>query len=232
MKTAILVSGVVLLGVLGGAGGYAGGAMTASSPTPIPYGVAAPLGATPSPEELPRKSPEPNNVPAFTAAGLSFRQQTFTVQPTGRRPVRLSIRAPRGWQLTKSPKSPAEVKFLDPLKERGVRVESGFPPDMSTTDSRKKLVVDLQKSQPPENDLRILSQTDEQVEVDGQSRTVSTLIYTFIPNKTLRYVIVRWIATDADALATVEMSVTGLPQDAAGLDAVLLEATQSVQETG
>jgi hypothetical protein len=231
MRTPILVSGVLLLGVLGGAAGYAAG-MYETPVVPQSFGAAAPLAPT-SPAEQPAvKTPEPSKVPAFTTAGLTFRQFTFTVQPDGERPVRLSIRAPRGWLLTKSPKSPAEVKFLDPLKERGVRVESGFPPDLTTAASRDKLLLDLQRSQAPENNLTILSQTDEQVEADGRSRAVSTLIYTYIPNKTRRYVIVRWIATGGDDIATVEMSVTGLPQDAAGLAAVLGEATRTVKQIG
>jgi hypothetical protein len=232
MRTPILVSGVLLLGVLSSAAGYAAGVYEASA-LPQSFGAAAPLGATTSPaEQLPVKTAEPSNVAAFTTAGLTFRQFAFTVQPDGEPPVHLSIRAPRGWQLTKSPKSPAEVKFLDPRKERGVRVESGFPPDLTTAQSRDQLLVDLQKSQPPENDLRILFQTDGQVEANGRSRAVSTLIYTYIPNKTRRYVIVRWIATGGDDLATVEMSVTGLPQDAAGLASVLGEATRTVKQLG
>jgi hypothetical protein len=231
MRTSILVSGVLLLGVLGGAAGYAAGVYE-TPVVPQSFGAAVPLGTALPAKYLPVKTPEPSKVPAFTTAGLTFRQFTFTVQPGGERSVHLSIRAPRGWQLTKSPRSPAEVKFLDPLKERGVRVESGFPPDLTTAASRDQLLLDLQKSQAPENDLRILSQTDGQVEADGQSRTVSTLIYTYIPNKTRRYVIVRWIATGGDDLATVEMSVTGLPQDAAGLAAVLGEATRTVTQIG
>jgi len=233
MRTSILVSGVLLLGVLGGAAGYAAGVYETSA-LPQSFGAAAPLGASTSPtEQPPVKAAEPSNVPAFTTDGLTFRQFTFTVHPDGERAVHLSIRAPRGWQLTKSPQSPAEVKFLDPRKERGVRVESRFTPDLTTAQSRDQLLVNLQKSQPPENDLRILSQTDEQVEADGRSRAVSTLIYTYIPNKTRRYVIVRWIATggdDGDDTATVEMSVTGLPQDATGLASVLAEATRTVRQ--
>ena len=230
MKTPILVGGVVLLGVLGAAGGYAGATLTESSPDPVPYGVAAPLSVTPPAEQLPRKTPEPNNVPALKVAGMTFRTHTFSVHQESEDPVRLSIRMPRGWQLTSSPKTPGEVKFLDPLKERGVRVESGFPPDLTTAESRDKLVGQLKASQPYENDLRILSENDTEVENDdGEPRAVSTLIYTYIPIKTRRYVIVRWIATGGDEQASVEMSVTGLPQDASGLAAVLAEASKTVE---
>jgi hypothetical protein len=135
---------------------------------------------------------------------------------------------PRGWQLTRDPKAPREVKFLDPARERGIRVESGLPESLTTTDSMSQLVTNLEASQPYENDLKIVSQDDDQIVVDGEPRTVSTLIYTYIPTKTLRYVIVTWVSTGGDDLATVEMSITGLPQDAAALKAILAETTKSV----
>ncbi|TCM51341.1 hypothetical protein [Kribbella sp. VKM Ac-2568] len=231
MKTAVLVSGVVLLGVVGGAAGYETGVLSEPGTT-LTAGAAAPLGGIYPAAPLPVKTPVPSDVPALTTAELTFRQHTFQVQASDRT-VELAIQVPRGWQLTTNPKSPAEVKFLDPLKERGVRVEAISPPGLSPKESRQKLIVDLEKSQAPENDLRIVSQTDDQIEADGELRAVSTLIYTYIPNKTRRYVIVSWVAAaHGDDLATVEMSITGLPQDAAGLSSVLQEATRSVHETG
>ncbi|GAA1636297.1 hypothetical protein GCM10009744_26680 [Kribbella alba] len=230
MKAPILVSGVLLLGVLGGVGGYVGGAWL-EQPSPVDeVAAAAPLAGFPTQEPLPRKTPEPNTLAGLKADELTFRTQSFTVRADSGASLRLSIRMARGWQLTRDPKAPREVKFLDPLKERGVRVESGLAPKQSTTDSMHELVNNLKSSQAYENDLRILSQTDSQVTgVDGQPRTVSTLTYTYIPIKTRRYVVVRWVATGGDDTATVEMSVTGLPQDAAGLAPVLAEATKSVQ---
>jgi hypothetical protein len=232
VRTAVLVSGVVLLGLAGTAAGYEAGVIS-WKPT-SDNGAALPLaGVSPSAPPLPVKTPVPSDVPALKAADLTFRDHTFSVQPTGRPSVQLSIQTPRGWQLTRSPKTPGEVKFLDPLKERGVRVESGFAPTLSPADSRDQLIIGLEKSQPPENDVRIISKTDGEVPgPDGEPRAVSTLIYTFIPNKTLRYVIVRWIAAGGDGTATIEMSITGLPQDANGLAAVLTKATESVRATG
>jgi hypothetical protein len=230
VKTAVLVSGVVLLAIVGGGAGYEAGLLTEPGITPV-AGAAAPLSGISPAAPLPVKTPVPSDVPALTTAELTFRQHTFKVQAADRT-VELAIRTPRGWQLTTSPKSPAEVKFLDPLKERGVRVEAISPPGLTPKESRQKLIVDLEKSQAPENDLRILSQTDDQIEADGELRSVSTLIYTYIPNKTRRFVIVTWVAAPGDDLATVEMSITGLPQDAAGLDSVLQEATRSVHEVG
>jgi hypothetical protein len=237
MKTAALASGVVLLGLVGAAGGYAVGDLTQSSTAiannEFPSGDDSLPAGYPSDPPLPKKTPEPYSLAPLTADELKFRTQSFTVHDDSGARLPLSIKMPRGWQLTRDPKAPREVKFLDPLKERAVRVESALPPPaLSTADSMNQLLANLKSSQPYENDLQILSQTDEQIATDGEARTVSTLTYTYIPKKTLRYVIVRWISTGDNDTSTVEMSVTGLPQDAAGLHAVLLEASRSVRETG
>jgi hypothetical protein len=234
VKTAVLASGVVLLAVIGGVGGYVVGDLTEPTTTAnangnYPTGDDSPPATDPA---LPRKTPEPYPLAALKVEELSFRTQNFTIHDESGAPVSLSIRVPRGWQLTRDPKMPREVKFLDPKRERAIRVESALPEQLSPTDSMNKLVASLKSSQPYENDLKLLSQDDEQLEANGDARAISTLVYTYIPKKTLRYVIVRWIATGGDDLATVEMSITGLPQDAAGLNAVALEASRSVHETG
>ena len=218
----LLLTGLLLLAVaLGVTGGYFTGDRL-DTPSATPSGNAAPLGGvSPSEPSLPVKTPVPNNLPALET-GLDYGRHVFTVTPKGQPSVQLSIQTPDGWRLTRDPKAPGEVKFLDPLRERGVRVEADEPATRTPADARAQLIVDLKQSQPPENDLRILSQTDEQLEADdGTTRAVSTLIYTFIPTQTVRYVIVRWIATGDDGLTSVEMSITGLPQDAPGLAEVL-----------
>ncbi|TDD25399.1 hypothetical protein E1218_15005 [Kribbella turkmenica] len=229
MKRPILVTGILAITLLGAAAGYYTGDHT--EPAPTAAGEAVPLGGVaPSEPTVPVKTPVPNDLAALET-GLSYERHLFTVRPAGQQPVQISIKTPDRWRLTKDPDAPAEVKFLDPRNERAVRVEAVEPTE-TTTDSRKKLVVGLRQSQAPENDLRILSQTDEQVEDDeGRLRAVSTLVYTYIPNKTRRYVIVRWVATGEDDRTTVEMSITGLPQDAKGLDEVLHQATRTVRET-
>jgi hypothetical protein len=228
VKTAVLASGVVLLGLLGATGGYVVGDLTrpttASANNQYPTG-----GDSPPADPLPRNTPEPYPKAPLSAAKLKFHTENFTIRDESAVQVPLSIRMPRGWQLTRDPKAPREVKFLDPEKERAVRVESALPPPkLTTTDSMHQLIANLESSQPYENDLKILSQTDEQVDTGRHPRTVSTLIYTYVPRKTLRYVIVCWVATGQNDTATVEMSITGLPQDAAALKAVLAETTKSV----
>lgn len=54
----------------------------------------------------------------------------------------------------------------------------------------------------------------------------ATLVYTYVPDKTVRHVIVRWVANE-DGLCHLEMATTGLPQDKAALLAVLDRATET-----
>ncbi len=227
------MSGLVLLALLGGAGGYYGGAKYTGASRLNEAGTAQPLTGVSTEPPLPRKTPEPNLLAPLTASSLKFHTVSFTIHDESGVPMRLSIRVPRGWVLTRSEKTPREVRFLDPKKERAVRVESALPPpNLSTTDSMNQLLANLKSSQPYENDLQIQSKSDDEVEANGETRKVSTLTYTFIPIKTRRYVSVRWVATGGDDTATVEMSITGLPQDAAALNSVTLEASRSVSETG
>ncbi len=228
MRRPILVSGLLLLALLGAAAGYLLG-YRLETPVPTASGDAEPLGdVTTAQPPLPRKTPEPNNVQGLDPEELDFRTQVFTVHQDSLPPVRLSVRVPAGWQKKVDQEAPGEVKFLDSLRERGVRVESGFATDLTTTQQREKLTLGLKSSQPYENDLKIVAQSDDTITgIDGRERVISTIAYTFIPGKTLRYVIVRWVATAGDSQATVEMSVTGLPQDAKALNLIADQAAKS-----
>ncbi|MFI5690999.1 hypothetical protein ACIA58_04120 [Kribbella sp. NPDC051586] len=234
----VLLAGLLLLALaLGVGGGYYTGDRL-DTPDPTASGTAGPLGTvsqspspTPTEPSLPVKTPVPSNLDPLQP-GLDYTSRTFTVTPQDEPSVQLSIDAPQGWHLTRDPKRPQEVKYLDDRKERGVRVEAIEPVDTTPADEMAQLIVDLKKSQAPENDVQIVSHTTDVVDgEDGDARPVATLIYTYIPGKTLRYVIVRWIAIDGQ-LTNVEMSITGIPEDAAALDEVLQHATTSVHEVG
>jgi hypothetical protein len=227
VKRPILVSAVVVITLLGGAGGYYTGYRT-ELPVPTAAGEAVPLGGVSPSPQLTRKTPEPNNLPGLQADELDFRTQKFTVQQDSQPSVRLSVRVPDGWQKTVDNDAPGEVKFLDSLRERGARVEAGFRPGLTTAQMRDKLIQGLESSQPYENDLQIVAKTDDTITgTDGRPRVTSTVAYTFIPRKTVRYVIVRWVATAGDSLATVEMSITGLPQDKKALQLIADQAAKS-----
>jgi hypothetical protein len=226
VKRPVLVSGVLLIALLGVAGGYLAGDRFEPG-QPVATGEAAPLGEATPGEPLPRKTPVPSDLEPLLASDLDFRTQTFTVHEDSS--VRLSVRVPDGWQKSVNKKSPGEVKFLDSLRERGVRVESGFKVELTTAQQRENLIRQLESSIPYEDYFKILAQSDDEITgTDGQSRVISTLIYTYIPNESTRYVMVRWVATGGDSLADVEMSITGLPQDAKALNVIADQAAKSV----
>jgi hypothetical protein len=234
----VLLAGLLLLALaLGVGGGYYTGDRV-DTPEPTASGTAGPLGTvsespspTPTEPPLPVKTPIPNNLDPLEP-GLEYIRHTFTVTPQDEPSVQLSVETPQGWKITRDPKRPQEVKYLDDRRERGVRIEAVEPVDTTPAAAMAQLIVDLKKSQAPENDVQIVSQTNDTITgADGDSRPVATLIYTFIPGETLRYVIVRWIAIDGE-LTNVEMSITGIPEDAAALDEVLQHASASVHEVG
>jgi hypothetical protein len=231
----IVSAGLLLLALaLGVGGGYvAGGYLD----RPTPSGTAVPLGEvspspTPSPTpSVPVKTPIPDDEPPLET-GLDYAQRMFSVTAQDGQSVRLSLEIPQGWRQTRDPKRPDQVKYVQKVEQRGVRIQAVRPAEKPPAAELDQLVIDLKKSQPPENDLRILERTTDVVTGDdGEPRSVATLVYSYIPGKTLWYVIVRWVAIGGQGTG-VEMSVTGLPQDAPALQEILEKATTSVSEAG
>ena len=237
----VLLVGLLLLALALGVGGgyYAGDYL--DDPKPTTAGAADPLGEvspsptpsqTPTEPPLPVKTPSPSNLDPLQP-GMDYTNRTFTVHPEPDQPVQLSIQIPDGWSISRDPKRPDEVKFLDDLRQRAIRVQS-VPQAQQLTPAAAmaQLIIGLKKSQAPENDVQIQDQTTDQIKGDdGESRTVATLVYTYIPGTTLRYVIVRWIAINGQ-LANISMSITGIPADAPALNEILQRTSASVRETG
>lgn len=188
---------------------------------------------TPSTDvRLIRKRPVPNDLPGLVTKGLDYREVDFSLRTKPNPAVRIGLHVPRGWTYRSYTKEPWQVRYIDPTGERALRIESGFDPQRGTYEMMNSHIAELVSSQPPENDLRVISREKTKVvDVNGNSRTVSTLVYTFIPSQTLRYVAVRWVAINGDK-AAVEMTVNGLPQDAKALTAILEEATRTVTRSG
>lgn len=241
MRAPVLVSGIVLLALLGGAGGYLGGQRFDGRVTaggyagPLPGDVATSPTPGPTPSGTPsvpliRKTPQPNPLEALDIDDLEFKTRNFTVTGDVAGQVRLSIRVPSGWVLNPAKDKPSEVRFVDPTGERAVRVQSALSPEQSVKDSLEVLMTQLQSSQPYQNDFQPLYQGVGQVkDDDGKLRPVATLVYTYIPGATTRYVIVRFVATGDGDVATISMSVTGLPKEQKVLEKILAEATASVR---
>lgn len=242
MKTPILVSGIILLAIIGAGGGYLAGPLLdqqedATGPAaPLLGGTAGAITQPPSttPAQTPsvpliRKTPQPNPLDALVSTDLEFKTRNFTVSSEVAGEVKLSIRVPAGWQLTPSKEKSSEVRFVDASGERAVRIESALTPDKSVQQALQDILTNVQSSQPYQNFVQPLYQGVGQVKGDdGRLRQVATLVYTYIPGATSRYVIVRFVATGEDGPATISMSVTGLPKEKKALEKILAEATASV----
>jgi len=217
---------------IGGAGGYGVGLLTTTDQSAAAAGTAAPLGATGSsttPSVTPSPTPTPRKVtyddsPALQVDDLRYKTQTLTVKSVVRSD--LSVRIPKGWDLTQ-PDPPKTGRFTDPTGKRWIRLEAGFTIKRPPAASMQARIVELNHLSADQM-MNVLSRT-----VD---KNYATLVYTYVPpveqspEGVLRYVIVRWVANDSGNCA-VEMSSTGLPQDKAALMDVLDHATDSVVRT-
>jgi hypothetical protein len=234
VTTARLVAAVAGTAVLGAVAGFGAGRLTQSEPgldnaSPAPM-AAAPMVPSPSPPPLPKKTPVPDGTSKLDPDELSYHTVEFQVTKMPHPPVRVTLRVPDGWKMSRPRESTDEVKFTDPTGKRWIRVESGFLIESSPAASMDILRRNLLASQPPENDLRILSQRPGSLTGrDGEPRNIATLDYTYIPNQSVRHVLVRWIGFGATGDVAVEMTVTGLPQDTDGLLEILRRASESVE---
>lgn len=240
MKTPLLVSGIVLLALVAGGGGYLGGQRLEPEQHRI-EGLAVPLPAggtttpTPNPTSTPsvpliRKTPQPNPLEPLNLTDLEYKTRNFTVTGEVAGEFKMSIRVPAGWELKATKEKPDEVRFVDPSGERAVRVQSALTSTTPVKQALQDLVTNLQSSQPYQNYVQALYQGEGQVkDDDGKLRQVATLVYTYIPGASTRYVLVRFIATGDGDVATVSMSVTGLPKDKKALEKILAEATASIR---
>jgi hypothetical protein len=224
---ALLGSGLLAITALGGAGGYGVGLLTEVEGSTTAFGTAAPLGTvkpvTPTPSE-PTTTPREvkrDTSPALEPGDLSYKTRSFTVK--GVYKSRVTVRVPADWRMTQ-PDPPINARFTDPTSKRWIRIEAGFTIRRPPADSMAVRIEQLNKIDPSQM-LQIISSITED--------NYATLIYTYVPpasqapEAVLRYVIVRWVA-DASGNCAVEMSSTGLPQDAKALMDVLDHATSSV----
>jgi hypothetical protein len=232
---ALLSTGLLGATLLGGAGGYGLGLLTGPAEA-TSKGVAAPLEATKStstptptpPPPVQVKTPKPDNTPPLVESDLTYRTRAFVAVDAVT--SKISVRVPRDWRMTQ-PYPQIEARFTDPTTKRWIRVEAGFTVRRPPAESMAARVAELKQVDPTEA-LKIISeQSGTATHDDGTPLTYSTLIYSYIPVDTTRYVIVRWVALDKSGLAAVEMTSTGLPQDRTALLAVLQHATESVVRT-
>jgi hypothetical protein len=230
---ALLSTGLLGATLLGGASGYGLGLLTGPA-VAASKGVAAPLEATKStgtPTPRPPvqvKTPKPDNTPPLVESDLTYRTREFVAVAAVT--SKISVRVPKNWQMTQ-PYPKIEARFTDSTTKRWIRVEAGFTVRRPPAESMAARVAELKQGDPAVA-LKIISQqSGTAIHDDGTPLSYSTLIYSYIPGDSTRWVIVRWVALDKSGLAAVEMASTGLPQDRPALLAVLQHATESVVRT-
>lgn len=231
-STPQLLAAVLAFGVIGVGGGYAAGVVTEPS-IPGASGQPSPLAGSagrgePTPKPTTRTvTPVPDDTPALDS-DIVFRRKAFEVRAAFRSEISLHI--PAGWRETE-PREDRE-QFTDPLSKRWIRIESGFTPTRAPGDSRAAKMLELRTTEPPNPNLELDDSRPDEVREgrDGEPRTISTLVYSYAPETTrvTRLVLTRWVGFGEDGNAEVELSVTGLPQDAKALEKILDRATDTV----
>jgi hypothetical protein len=222
-RRAVLGAGLLTLAGVGGAGGYGVGLFFTNEPSLA--GMAAPLpttSTTPGPSTTPTSPTPPpktlveDKTKALDVDDLEYKTRVFSVTSVLHSTVH--VRVPRTWSFTQ-PDPPKVGRYTDPTGKRWIRMEAGFTIRRTPADSMAAKLIDLQ-SVPANQMLSIKSKT-----VDPDTKE-ATLVYTYVPADSLRYVIVRW-AANAEGLCTFEIAITGLPQDQEALEDILEHAAES-----
>lgn len=227
VTTPRLVGAVVAMAVLGAAGGYGVGDYTQRG-LPVPSGSPQPLAgaSVPLPSPTPKKkTPKPNNSKPLETESIEYRRQTFVAEGTTSSTITLEV--PRGWRETRPEDDLARYNYVD--GERWIRIRSGFPLTVPPAEAMRRLTAQL-KNVPYDQALTMRSARGGNLtHDDGTKLTISTIAYTYIPDQTEKYVLVRSVGFGLPGYAAVEIGVIGLPQDKKALEAILDRATRTVQ---
>ena len=224
---ALLVSGLVAVIAIGGAGGYGVGLSTTAERSDAATGAAAPLGSlqplTPSPTVGSTPTPPPSAEEDRAGQQRTAQRGRPPLQdPPVHRDQRgaLGGQPPGPGELELHPAGSPEDRPLHRPDRQALAAGRGrvhHPPVPRRLDGRK---ARGSGTVPANQMLSIKSQT-----VDPDTHG-ATLVYTYVPDNSVRYVVVRWVA-NGDGLCTFEIAVTGLPQDQAALEDVLQHAADS-----
>ena len=235
VTTTRLVVLVIGVGIVGVAAGVGAGLATQQAPRTgtgpvLPMAAAPSAVTTPSATPVARKTPVPDDEPALDPDDLRYRSVDFDLTKPPYDPVRVALQVPQGWTYRKDPGETDQIRYVDPTGKRWLRIQSGFLIERPPVDSMNQLVSTLKAGVPPENDLRIEPPSAATITgVDGDSRSIATVAYSYIPNERQLQVIVRWVGFGALGNVAVEMSITGLPQDEPALTEIMERASTTVE---
>jgi hypothetical protein len=221
---ALLGSGLLVVTLLGGAGGYATGWLTTNQDARTAAAMPLePATSAPSTTSSPTTTPVPtvpklllDDSEPLKLKDLDFKNQVFTVTSVLRSEV--SVRVPSTWErVLQDP--PKDMRFNEPERRRAVRIQGGFTinrPPAASLETRMDQLAALA----PDKVISVKSH-----EVDPATGN-ATLVYTYADRGYLKYAIIRWVANE-EGLCILEIAVTGFPQDKAALAGILDEASDS-----
>lgn len=169
-----------------------------------------------TPSSTPPKHIVPDNTEPLQADDIRYKTREFTVSSVVE--SRVSMRVPSAWDMTVQD-PPKYVRFNEPARKRWIRIEAGFSITRAPAASMAAKMAEL-KILPAGQMLTFKSQ-----HIDPETKN-ATLVYTYVPDQSVRYVMVRWVA-DPEGLCIFEIAATGLPQDKAALEDILDHATNS-----
>lgn len=218
---ALLGSGLLGLTLLGGAGGYSLGLLTTGEQASAGVAAAPLTGASAGPTPpTPTTTPKPivpDNSEPLQAKDIKYKIRSFTVRDAVQSAV--SVRVPGDWEISVPPDTEKYIRYNEPTRKRWIRIEAGFTVQRSPALSMATR-IDLLQDLPAAQRLTIRSHS-----IDPKTQD-ATLLYSYVPDRTLRYVMVRWVANPA-GLCHFEIAVIGLPQDQPALAVILDHAAKS-----
>ena len=169
----------------------------------------------------PASAPGPN---ALSIDALTFERRSFGPSGAG-----ISADVPAGWTVDQ--RSSYDIRFFDPSGIWMVRFDG-------TAGSRNVTAQAVAKrnSVRREQDFRVVREYGGTIAADWNAGglTHRTLVYSYTNTRDQaarrgpRLVMSRWISLDAGGRSAVEITVSGRPQDDAGLDALLTRATTTM----
>jgi hypothetical protein len=197
------------------------GAFVAVRDTPITGGPEPSVSSTVQGTTQPAATPGPA---AFSIDSLTFERRSFGPSGAG-----ISVEVPTGWTVDQ--RSSYDIRFYHPTGVWMVRFDG--------TTSGKNVVtqaVSKRNSVRRERDFRVVREYGGTIAASWNAGglTHRTLVYSYTNTRDHparrgpRLVMSRWISLDADGRSAVEITVSGRPQDDAGLDALLTRASETL----
>jgi hypothetical protein len=187
------------------------------------------LGVAPSDAATPaRAAVTAHAKPALNPASLTYAYKCWGHVGN----CNVSVYAPKGWKFTRL--SLLEAKFTDSSNTWMLRVDGGLSGKVSTNTAAQQRVKALHGVRGLKIVSRAHGTVKSKVPWSAPAVAYTSITYTYTDGaRGQRWVSTRFVDTlDNGKHAYIELTVAGRPQDQAGLNRVLAEATQRVALVG